>query len=179
MDRNLLSPGACLAVVLACAAAGASAQGDKGKGLPRADFFAACPFTMAPPSVVPVLDARRWRDVVGAARLSSPPYDPAATDFRRESIFIVALTAPSNAVVEAALSASKAPRYDEANSSLTLFYDVASRPASVDDMARGVGQPCLVTWVAAQRGLQQVVIRTSDGRYIAGARTAEKSKKKK
>ncbi len=169
----------CAVAALTLAAGGAWAQGTKGaKGLPRADFFDACPFTVAPPSVVVVLDAKRWRDVVGASRRQPLPYDPAGTDFRHESIFIVALTSPSNAVVEASLSSKKPERYDEKSGTLTLFYDVTSRAASVDDMAKGVGQPCLVTWTAAHRGLQQVVTRTTDGRYIAGARTADKSKKK-
>jgi hypothetical protein len=177
--RTRLSIRASLLAALVVAAAGASAQAGKGGALPRADFFDACPFTVAPPSVVAVLNAKRWRDVVGAARGPAPPYDPAATDFRRESIFIVALTSPSNAVIEASLSSKKAERYDEKSGTLTLFYDVGSRPASVDDMARGVGQPCLVTWTEARRDLQQVVTRTTDGRYIAGARTAEKAKKKR
>jgi ATP sulfurylase len=164
------------ALVLACA--GAHAQAGKSKALPRADFFDACPFTVAPPSVITVLDAKRWREVVGASRRSPPPYDPAATDFRHESIFIVALTSASNTLIEAALSTKKPERYDEQSGTLTLFYDVATKPASVNDMAAGVGQPCLVTWTGARKGLLQVVTRTSDGRYIAGARTAEKPKKK-
>lgn len=179
MRRARATIQASVLAALALVSAGALAQAGKVKALPRADFFDACPFTVAPPSVLAVLDATRWRNVVGASRRTPPPYDPAATDFRRESIFIVALTSASNSVTEAALSSRKPERYDEKSGTLTLFYDVTTRPASVDDMARGVGQPCLVTWTAAHKDLQQVVTRTTDGRYIAGARTAEKTKKKK
>jgi len=178
MPRPRATIRASLLAALVLAAAGANAQATRAKVLPRADFFDACPFTVAPPSVIAVLDARRWRDVVGASRRSPPPYDPAATDFRRESIFIVALTSASNTLIEAALSSRKPERYDDASGTLTLFYDVVAKPASVNDMAAGVGQPCLVTWTAAHKDLQQVVTRTSDGRYIAGARTAEKKKKR-
>lgn len=170
---------AAVAAALMLAAGGVPAQDGKAKALPRADFFDSCPFTVAPPSVVAVLDAARWRSVVGASRRSPPPYDPAGTDFRRESIFIVALTSTSTAMTEAALSSKKPERYDEKTGTLTLFYDVSTKQASVNDMAVGVGQPCLVTWTAARKDLQQVVTRTTDGRYIAGARTADKTKKKK
>ncbi len=169
---------AALLTGTALAPAVATAQAARSKALPHADFFDNCPFTVAPPSVVAVLDAKRWRDVVAASSRTPPPYDAAATDFRKESVFIVALTSASNTLIEAGLSPKKPERYDEKTGTLTLFYDVTSKPASVTDMAAGVGQPCLVTFTTARSGLQQVVTRTTDGRYIAGART-DKSKKKK
>ncbi len=159
-------------------AGNAAAQGG-GKALPHADFYDSCPFTVAAPSVVPVLDAKKWRDVVAASRRTPPPYDAAATDFRKESVFIVALATASNTLTQATLAAKKPERYEETTGTLTLFYDVTTKPASVNDMATGVGDPCLVTFTTARHGLQQVVTRAADGRYIAGARTAEKSKKKK
>ena len=165
---------------LALLAAAAPAQNSKGKPLPRADFFEACPFTVAPPSVVAVLDATRWRNVVAASRATPAPYDASATDFKRESIFIVALPNTAATATEAALSSKKGERYDEKTGTLTLYYDVSARQGSAGDVApASVGQPCLVTWTAARKDLQQVITRTTDGHYIAGTRTAEKAKKKK
>lgn len=174
MHRAILALGLAGAVTVAGTA---SAQG--AKNLPRADFFDNCPFTVAAPSVVAVLDAKKWRDVVAASRRTPAPYEAAATDFRKESVFIVALANASNTLTQAALAAKKPERYDDASGTLTLFYDVTTKPASVNDMATGVGDPCLVTFTTARHGLQQVVTRAVDGRYIAGARTADKSKKKK
>jgi hypothetical protein len=156
-----------------------AAQAAKANPLPRADFFAACPFTVAPPSVVAVRDAARWRNVVAASRISPPPYEAAATDFRRESIFIVALPHSPTSLTEAALSASRPEKFDEKTGTLTIWYDVTAKPIRPGDVPESsIGQPCLVTWTAARKDLLQVITRTSDGRYIAGTRTGEKPKKK-
>lgn len=164
---------------LAVAAAPAAAQTASAKALPRADFFPACPFTVAPPSVVAVLDAVRWRNIVGASRIAPPPYEAAATDFRRESIFIVALPHSPTTLTDGALSTSKPEKFDAKTGTLTIWYDVSSKPTRPGDVPESaIGQPCLVTWTAARKDLLQVVTRTSDGRYIAGTRTAEKPKKK-
>src|SRR5262249_10722315 len=100
-------------------------------------------------------------------------YDAAGTDFRRESIFIVALPYASNAQTQASLSSKQQERFDPKTGSLTIFYDV-----SAEIGRETVGQPCLVTFTAARKDLQQVLARFSDGRFIAGTRTAEKVKKK-
>jgi hypothetical protein len=162
-----------------CAGGPALAQAAKAKPLPRADFFAACPFTVAPPSVVVVLDAARWRNVLAASRVSPPPYEASGTDFKRESIFIVALPHTPAAATQAALSAKKPERFDAKTGTLTIYYDVSSKPTPPGEFdASAIGQPCLVSWTAARKDLQQVVTRLADGRYIAGARTAEKPQKK-
>jgi len=162
-----------------CVCGTALAQAAKPKGLPRADFFAACPFTVAPPSVVVVLDAARWRSVLGAARVTPAPYEAGDTDFKRETIFIVALPNSPAAATEAALSAKKPERFDAKTGTLTIYYEVNAKPTPPGELAASaIGQPCLVSWTAARKDLQQVVTRSADGRYIAGARTAEKPAKK-
>jgi hypothetical protein len=169
--------GLLAAALLACV--NAVAQPARAKPLPRADFFPACPFTVAPPSVVAVLDAARWRNVVAAARTSPAPYEPGATDFKRESIFIVALPHAPTSVTEAALSTKRPEHFDAKSGTLTMWFDVSSQAIRPGDVAaNSIGQPCLVTWTAARKDLQQIVTRTADGRYIGGARTAEKTKKK-
>jgi hypothetical protein len=146
--------------------------------LPRADFFAACPFTVVPPSVVAVLTAGRWRSVLAASRIDPPPYEAAGTDFRHESIFIVALPVAPAPPSEAALSARQPEKFDEKTGTLTMFFDVGTGPARPGDAAgAAAGQPCLVAWTEVRKDLQQVIMRTGDGRYIGGARTAAKPKK--
>jgi hypothetical protein len=168
------------ALLLAMACGAAAAQGAKGRPLPRADFHPACPFTVAPPSVVAVLDAARWRKVLAAARSAPAPYDAAATDFRRESVFIVALPHMPATVSDASLSARRPEKFDAATGTLTMWFDVDAQPMRPGDVgANAIGQPCLVVWTEARKDLQQVVMRLADGRYIAGARTAEKPKKTK
>jgi hypothetical protein len=166
-------------LVLACT--GAFAQASKGKPLPRGDFFAACPFTVAPPSVVAVLDATRWRNVLAASRLSPAPYEAAATDFRRESIFIVTLPHMPMTATEISLSTKRPEKFDAATGTLTMFYEVSTKPVRPGDVAAdSAGQPCVVTWTAARKDLVQVVTRlAADGRYIAGTRTAPEKPKKK
>lgn len=170
-----------LPATLALACAGAFAQANKGKPLPRADFFAACPFTVAPPSVIAVLDATRWRNVLAASRVSPAPYEAGATDFRRESIFIVALPHTPATATEASLSTKRPERFDAKTGTLTMFYEVSTQPVRPGDVAaNSLGQPCLVTWTAARKDLMQVVTRlAADGRYIAGTRTAPEKPKKK
>ena len=170
-------------VLLGClpllATASAPAQPAQAQPLPRADFFPACPFTVAPPSVVAVLDAARWRSVLAASRVNPAPYEAAGTDFKRESIFIVALPYSSSPATDAALSTKHPERFDPKTGTLTMFYDVNTSPAQAGDaVMSAVGQPCLVTWTSARKELQQVVTRMADGRYIAGTRTVEKAKKK-
>lgn len=161
------------------ASSAALAQGKAAQALPRGDFFAACPFTVVPPAVVVVLDAARWRSVLAAARVSPAPYEAAATDFRRASVFIVALPYSPTSATDASLSSRKPERYDQKTGTLTMFFDVNTTPARAGDIAmNAVGQPCVVTFTAARKDLQQVVMRTADGRYIAGARTSEKPRKK-
>lgn len=169
-----------LLAALLVASLEAGAQPATPRPLPRADFFTACPFTVAPPSVVAVLDAARWRNVVAAARVSPPPYEAGATDFRRESIFIVALPHGPLSLTEAALSTSRPEKFDAKTGTLTIWYDVSSKPVRPGEVPESsIGQPCLVTWTAARKDLLQVITRTTDGRYIAGTRTAEKPKPKK
>lgn len=170
-----------LPATLALVCAGALAQANKGKPLPRADFFAACPFTVAPPSVVAVLDATRWRNVLGASRITPAPYEAAATDFRRESIFIVALPHTPTTATEASLSTKRPEKFDAKTGTLTMFYEVSTQQVRHEDVAKSsIGQPCLVTWTAARKDLVQVVTRlAADGRYVAGTRTAPEKPKKK
>ena len=165
-----------------CTVAG-SAFASPGKkaapALPRADFHAVCPFTVAAPSVLAVLDAKRWNTVLGAARTVPPPYEGNATNFRRESVIVVVLPHTSTPITEAALNPKRPERYDQKTGTLTLWYDVRLRPPGQGEVTtQVVGEPCLVTWVTARTDLQQIVARTSDGRYIAGTRLAEKPKKK-
>ncbi|HUL64839.1 MAG TPA: hypothetical protein VLW55_09505 [Burkholderiaceae bacterium] len=145
--------------------------------LPRADFHAACPFTIAAPAVLAVLDAKRWQSMLAASRVTPPPYEAKETNFKRESVIIVALPYIATPVAQAALSARQGERYDATTGTLTLWYDVQFQPLKPGDTTVA-GQPCLVTWVAARSDLQQIVARMSDGKYIAGTRVGDKSKKK-
>jgi hypothetical protein len=157
----------------------AFAAGKETPATPRADFHAVCPFTVAAPAVLAVRDARRWQSVLGAARSAQPPYEAAATNFKQESIVIVVLPYSTTPVAEAALNAHRPERFDEDTGTLTLWYDVKYQELKPGEMAAPrSGEPCLVTWVAAHSDLQQIIARTSEGRYIAGTRTGEKPKKK-
>src|SRR5215467_6986836 len=103
---------ALLALLVFGAAGDALAQASAAKALPRADFFATCPFTVAPPSVVAVLTSAQWKSVLAASHVTPPPYEAAGTDFRREAILIVALPYASNAQTQAALSIKQPERFD-------------------------------------------------------------------
>jgi len=166
--------------VLACVAAGAAPATDKKESAARADFHAVCPFSVASPAVFAVLDARRWQNLLGAARTVPPPYEAGATNFKRESIVVVVLPYTATPVTQAGLSPKRPERFDAKTGTLTLWYDVHMEPVKQGEAATMVvGEPCLVTWVPAHADLEQIIARTSDGRYIAGTRVAEKSKKKK
>ena len=166
--------------VLACVAAGAAPATDKKESAARADFHAVCPFSVAAPAVFAVLDARRWQNLLGAARTVPPPYEASATNFKRESIVVVVLPYTATPVTQAGLSPKRPERFDAKTGTLTLWYDVHMEPVKQGEAATMVvGEPCLVTWVPAHADLEQIIARTSDGRYIAGTRVAEKSKKKK
>jgi len=160
-------------LLLAALETPAQAAGANLNPLPRADYFPTCPFTVASPSVVAVLTMAQWKSVLAASKVTPPPYDPATSDFRRESIFIVALPYASNAQTQAALSVRQPERFDPKTGTLTIFYDVSAEAGR-----ETVGQPCLVSFTAARKDLQQVITRFSDGHFIAGTRTAEKPKKK-
>jgi len=176
---------AALAIVAAlgcsCAAPGATSA-DKAAdaiALPHADFHAVCPFTIAAPAVLAVLDGKRWQSMLAASRATPPPYEANATNFKRESVIIVALPYTATPITQAALNTKQGERYDATTGTLTLWYDVQSQPLKPGDAgAAVVGQPCLVTWVTARSDLQQIVARMSDGKYIAGTRVGDKSKKK-
>ena len=165
----------CFAVVPGIA----PAAGKESPATPRADFHAVCPFTIASPAVLAVLDARRWQSVLGATRSAQPPYEAGATNFKRESIVIVVLPYSTTPIAEAALNANRPERFEAETGTLTLWYDVKYQQAKPGDTATPpTGEPCLVTWVTARSDLQQIIARTTEGRYIAGTRTAEKPKKK-
>jgi hypothetical protein len=143
--------------------------------LPRADFHAICPFAAAGPSVFAVLDSKRWQKVLSAARTVPPPYEAGATNFRRESIVVVALRHTSTPITQAALSAKRPERFDPESGTLTLWYNVEQTPVKEGEVATTVvGEPCLITWVARRSDLRRIVARTSDGRYIAGTRISDK-----
>ena len=147
--------------------------------LPRADFHAICPFTAVPPSVFAVLDGKRWRSVLSAARTVPPPYEAGATDFRRELIVVVVLPHTSTPITQAALNAKRPQRFDPASGTLQLWYDVQQTPVRQGEVATTVvGEPCLVTWVAHRSGLRQIVARTTDGRRIASTQVGGKIPKK-
>jgi len=179
---------AALSAVLAAACAVASAGNPTGTAAgksgdapatPRADFHAVCPFTVASPAVFAVRDAKRWQSVLAAARSTPPPYEAGATNFKRESIVVVVLPYTATPITQAALDAKRPERYDESTGTLTLWYDVRMQPLKPGEVGTTViGEPCLVTWVAARSELQQIIARTSDGKYIAGTRVGEKTKKK-
>jgi len=167
---------ACVAATPPQVSAGEKTAAD----LPRADFHAVCPFSVAAPAVVAVPDARRWQNMLAASRTVPPPYEASATNFRRESIVVVVLPYTATPITHAALYPKRPERFDAKTGTLTLWFDVRMEPVKPGEAATTVvGEPCLVTWVAAHPDLEQIIARTSDGRYIAGTRVAEKSKKKK
>jgi len=148
--------------------------------LPRADFHTVCPFSVAAPAVVAVLDARRGRNMLaasahGAAPVRSKRHQLQARVDRRRGPAL-----HRDADHHAALYPKRPERFDAKTGTLTLWFDVRMEPVKPGEAATTVvGEPCLVTWVAAHPDLEQIIARTSDGRYIAGTRVAEKSKKKK
>ena len=145
--------------------------------LPRADFHPICPFSAAvpPPSVLAVLDGKRWQSVLSAARTVPPPYEAGGTDFRRESIVVVFLPHTATPITQAALNAKRPQRFDPATGTLTIWYDVQQTPVRQGEMATTVvGEPCLVTWVVRRSGLRQIVARSSDGRRIASTQVGNK-----
>lgn len=173
---------AAVAFALACAVAAvpvaAAQEKNPARRLARAEFHAVCPFTVAAPSVTAVLDARRWNRMLAQARTVPPPYRAGGTNFKRESIFVVALPRTATPVTEAALHAKRPERFDADTGTLTFWYDVrfqAAKPGAGTTLV--VGEPCLVTWTAARQDLQQVVARTKEGKYIAGTRTLEPKKR--
>jgi len=100
-----------------------------------------------------------------------------ATNFRRESIVVVALRHTSTPITQAALSAKRPERFDPASGTLTLWYDVQQTPVKEGEAAATViGEPCLITWVAHRSDLRRIVARTSDGGYIAGTRISQQRK---
>src|SRR5215467_10424629 len=98
-----LSPFAALVCICTVPAAVAAEKADV-PALPRADFHASCPFTIAAPAVLAVLDAKRWQGMLAASRVNPPPYEASATNFKRESVIIVALPYIATPVEKAALS---------------------------------------------------------------------------
>jgi hypothetical protein len=178
--RRRVLTGAVAALCWAASASAADAQGKKESSpVPRADFQAVCPFTVASPSVFAVLDAKRWQNVLAAARTVPPPYEASGTDFRRESIVVVVLPYTSTPITQAALNAKSPERFDAKTGTLTLYYDVKMEPVKPGEAATTmIGEPCLITWVARRSDLLQIIARTTDGRYIAGTRLGQKPKKK-
>jgi hypothetical protein len=159
---------------LCCLAAAPALQA----ALPRADFHAVCPFTVDAPSVFAVLDGNRWQKVLSAARTVPPPYEAAATNFRRESIVVVAMRHTSTPITQAALRTKRPERFDPESGTLTLWYNVQETPVKEGEVGTTViGEPCLVTWVARRGDLRRIVARTSDGRYIAATGISEQRKK--
>ncbi|HTT09842.1 MAG TPA: hypothetical protein VMG60_03045 [Burkholderiaceae bacterium] len=173
---------AAMGMALCCLAAmpaAAPAADKETPATPRADFHPVCPFTIAAPAVLSVRDARRWQSVLGATRSATPPYEAGATNFKHESVVIVVLPYSTAPVAQAGLNASRPERFDADTGTLTLWYDVKYQEVKPGEtVTPPAGEPCLVTWVAVRTDLQQIVARTSEGRYIAGTRTAEKPKKK-
>ena len=170
------------AVAAVCGLVAALASASPGKKqaapLPRADFHAVCPLTTTAPSVVAILDGKRWQKVLSAARTVPPPYEAGATNFRREAIVVVALRHTSTPITQAALRAKRPERFDPESGTLTLWYDVQQTPVKEGEAATTViGEPCLITWVARRNNLRRIVAHASDGRYIAGTRISEQGKK--
>jgi hypothetical protein len=178
--RRRALAGAVAALCCAAAAPALAEQAKKdGSAVPRADFHAVCPFTVASPSVFAVLDAKRWQNVLAAARTVPPPYEAGGTDFKRESIVVVVLPYTSTPITQAALNAKSPERFDAKTGTLSLYYDVKMEPVKPGEVATTViGEPCLITWVARRSDVLQIIARTTDGRYIAGTRLGEKPKKK-
>ena|SRR5688572_15809648 len=169
------------AVAALCGLAAALASASPGKKqaapLPRADFHAVCPLTTAAPSVLAILDGKRWQKVLSASRAVPPPYEANATNFRRESIVVVALRHTSTPITQAALSAKRPERFDPDTGTLTLWYDVQRTPVKEGEAATTViGEPCLITWVARRSDLRRIVARKSDGSYVAGTRISQPRK---
>jgi len=147
--------------------------------LPRSEFHAECPFLVAAPSVLGVFEARRWRDMIAAAR-EPLHYEASATNFKRESIIVVTLPRSRMPIADASVSTNRPERFDPKTGTLTLWYDVKNDPSgeTTANDPNGLGRrSCVVTWTEARAELQQVVARTSDGNYIAGARVAPRPKK--
>jgi hypothetical protein len=172
MRHTSLAALVCICTVPAVVAA----EKTDAPALPRADFHPSCPFTIAAPAVLAVLDAKRWQSMLAASRVTPPPYEPNATNFKRESVIIVALPYTATPISQAALNAKQAERYDESTGTVTLWYDVKYEPLKPGDKTVA-GQPCLVTWIAVRTDVQQIVARMSDGKYISGTRVGDKKKK--
>lgn len=168
--------------LLAAAPSGAQTTGatKKAQALPRSDFYPDCPFLVAAPSVLAVFNVRRWRDMLAAAR-EPLPHEAAATNFRRESIIIVTLPRSPNPVADATLSGRRTERFEPKTGTLTLWFDVRNEPVgqggNADSGTLG-RRSCVIAWTEARPDLEQVIARTGDGTYIAGARVAPRPKKK-
>jgi hypothetical protein len=150
-------------------AGSAAAHGKKTAPAPaKGEFFPHCPLLVAHPSVTLVRGKVRWANMLKNARVSPPPFADQSLDFREQHIAIVALPQTPTPQTTAALDAAQPYTFHRRSGRLTLRLLIKEEPPAPGEIrATVVGEPCLVVWLPALRGVREVVAHDVDGNVIS------------
>lgn len=131
------------------------------------DIFSQCPLAVAHPSVLLVRARDVWARMLAEARTAPPPYDAGATNFGQRSILIVAL--PSTPAPTTVVSLPKEGAVfwaDQRRLEVRVSVAEPLTPPGVM-LPTVVGSPCVVAWLRALDNVDQIVVRTVDGKVLA------------
>jgi hypothetical protein len=152
----------CFALLAAGLLAGCTSQaGGSSKPLVLVDqqFFAQCPFEVAPSSLTLVTDLPAWQKLLATASVSPPPFEAAATQFAARSVLILA-TATTGTPRTSLLAHGDGLSVDAAASKLKLEVEVRDNPPAPGEVVATVlGTPCLVLWTSRAVGVKSLYAR--------------------
>jgi hypothetical protein len=166
--RSVLCAGLSCVLWAAPVAAHGKKQFREGALPTKSEFFGHCPLSVAHPSVTLVRGKVRWANMLSQARTSPPPFGDQKIDFTQQHIAIVALPQTPTPQTSATLDEANPYTYERRKGRLTLNLKVKDEPPAAGEMrAMVVGEPCLVVWLPALRGVREVVVRDIGGSVIS------------
>lgn len=151
----------CALLAAAMLAACTSQAGGSSKPLVLVDqqFFAQCPFEVAPSSLTLVTDLPAWQKLLATATLSPPPFEAAATQFAERSVLILA-TATTGTPRTSLLAHGDGLSVEAASGKLKLEVEVRNKPPVPGEVVATVlGTPCLVLWTSRAVGVKTIYAR--------------------
>jgi hypothetical protein len=135
----------------------------------RHEVHAQCPLAVAHPSATWLRTQQAFGGMLAQALVVPPPYDPAGTDFERESVAVIALPRTPTPSTQVQLPPSRAAIVDTASGTLRITLAVTSAPSGTGQArALALGTPCVVLWLPALPNVRQLAAQDTEGRPIAG-----------
>jgi hypothetical protein len=134
----------------------------------RQAVHAQCPLAVAHPSASWLRTRQAWSEMLAQALIVPPPYDPAGTDFERESVVVIALPRTPTPSTQVQLPASRAATVEAASATLRITLAVVPEPRNAGQArALALGTPCVVMWLPALPNVRQLAAHDTEGRPIA------------